>query len=196
MLDAPDLTSDLSAAAATSTGLTSLRRLPRAGRFILRCRGRVIEAAGRAFGTPLPQARCRASNEAGRAALWLGPDEWLLLLPDRETEQCAAVLERALIGSPHSLVEVSDRQCAFEVIGPHAATVLNTGCPLDLDLSAFPAGMCTRTVLGKTQIVLWRVAARQFHVEVWRSFADYAIALLEEGMREFQVCESPRFGVA
>jgi sarcosine oxidase, subunit gamma len=56
---------------------------------------------------------------------------------------------------------------------------------LDLDLSAFPVGMCTRTVLAKAEIVLWRTSQDVFHVEVWRSFADYVSRFLAEVAREF-----------
>jgi heterotetrameric sarcosine oxidase gamma subunit len=35
-------------------------------------------------------------------------------------------------------------------------------------------------VLGKCDIVLWRTGAAAFHVEVWRSFADYASRFLAE----------------
>jgi sarcosine oxidase, subunit gamma len=63
--------------------------------------------------------------------------------------------------------------------------LLNAGCPLDLDLSAFPVGMCTRTVLAKAEIVLWRTSQDVFHVEVWRSFADYVSRFLAEVAREF-----------
>jgi sarcosine oxidase subunit gamma len=60
---------------------------------------------------------------------------------------------------------------------------LSAGCPLDLDLAAFPIGACTRTVLGKTEIVLWRRAQDSFHLEVWRSFATYLTAFLSEAIR-------------
>jgi len=45
-------------------------------------------------------------------------------------------------------------------------------------------GMCTRTVLGKADIVLWRTGPDSFHVEVWRSFADYVARFLTEAARE------------
>jgi sarcosine oxidase subunit gamma len=83
---------------------------------------------------------------------------------------------------PHSLVEVSDRQVAVIVSGEGAELVLSAGCPLDLDITAFPVGACTRTVLGKTEIVLWRRADGMFHLEVWRSFAAYLAAFLEEAI--------------
>jgi sarcosine oxidase subunit gamma len=74
---------------------------------------------------------------------------------------------------PHSLVEVSDRQVGLVVNGPEAEAVLAVGCPLDLDQAAFPVGMCTRTVLSKAEIVLWRTGPQTFHLEVWRSFSAY-----------------------
>ncbi len=134
-------------------GSAALTALPPASRFVLRGRPRAIEAAGPAFGAVLPQVACRAAVAGeGKAALWLGPDEWLLLAPPANGPALAAALERAMDGLPHSLVDVSQRQVGIAVSGPDAAAVLNAGCPLDLDLSAFPVGMCTRTVLAKAEI--------------------------------------------
>jgi sarcosine oxidase subunit gamma len=73
---------------------------------------------------------------------------------------------------------------AFAIAGPQAATVLAAGCPLDLDPAAFPVGMCTRTVLAKAEIVLWRRADDSFHLEVWRSFAAYVSGVIAEAARE------------
>ena len=70
--------------------------------------------------------------------------------------------------------------------GPHAATILSGGCPLDLDLAEFPIGMCTRSVFAKADIVLWRTRADAFHLEVWRSFSGYVTGLLSEIAREFE----------
>ncbi|MEP4423029.1 MAG: sarcosine oxidase subunit gamma, partial [Nitratireductor sp.] len=42
----------------------------------------------------------------------------------------------------------------------------------------------SRTVLGKVEIVLWRIGEQTFHVEVWRSFAEYAYAFLAEAARD------------
>ncbi len=155
-----------------------LAPVPPAARFILRVRPAAQTAAGEAFGGPLPTIACRAATEGARAALWLGPDEWLLISPD-------APDFTALAGVPHSLVDVGHRQAGITVSGPRAAAALNTGCPLDLDEAAFPVGMCTRTVVAKTQIVLWRTAPETFHVEAWRSFLPYVCGYLAEASREF-----------
>ena len=71
----------------------------------------------------------------------------------------------------------------FKLAGPRAARTLNCGCPLDLDMAAFPVGMCTRTVLEKSEIILWRTGPDEFQIGVWRSFAAYVRGLLEEGGR-------------
>ncbi len=161
-----------------------LRTLAPATRFILQGGPTARAAAGEAFGVPLHESPCRANSLGNRAALWLGPDEQLLLGPAADTQILAAALEAALTGIAHSLVDVSQRQIALQVSGPHASAILNTGCPLDLDLARFPAGMCTRTLLGKAEIVLWRTGAAEFHLEVWRSFSDYVLGWLREANQD------------
>ncbi|CAH2598961.1 Sarcosine oxidase gamma subunit [Rhodovastum atsumiense] len=161
--------------------------LPAATRLSLRGGSEVVDAADAAFGLTLPRAACRASTAGDRAALWLGPDEWLLVVPEGEETALVARLEAALANTPHAVVDISHRQVAFAISGPEAEAVLNTGCPLDLSPEAFPVGMCTRTILGKCQIVLWRTAPDTFRVEVWRSFAAYVRQFLHEAALEFHV---------
>jgi sarcosine oxidase, subunit gamma len=162
-----------------------LRTLPPAARFILRGSQSVITTAGSAIGLLIEQTTCRASRAGAYAALWLGPDEYLLLGPEVDARGFALALERALGAAPHSLVDVSHRQTALEISGAHAADILNSACPLDLDVAAFPPDMCTRTVLAKAEIVLWRTAPDVFRIEVWRSFTDYVARFLDAAAGEF-----------
>jgi sarcosine oxidase, subunit gamma len=141
-------------------------------------------AAAQAFGVELPATACRATSHGSRSALWLGPDEHLLLAPDGETAGIEAALALALAAQAHSLVDVSHRQVGIRVHGPHAAWLLEAQCPLPLDLRGFPVGMCTRTLFGKAEIVLWRPTSEVFRLEVWRSFSLYVVQLLHEVARE------------
>jgi sarcosine oxidase, subunit gamma len=153
-----------------------VKLLPPMERRILRGRPAALAATGRALGVDLPQrGRTTATNDC--TALWLGPDEFLLLAPSG-ANACWSALEDALAGLPHACVDVSQRHAALEVAGERADLALNAGCPLDLELEAFPEGHCTRTVFGKAGIILWRTATDRFHVEVWRSFASYVTQLL------------------
>ena len=155
-----------------------VRPLPLATRLLLRAKSDVMSIAVSALGLPFAETACRAVSKSARSALWLGPDERLLLAAQSELTELQDLLSKALAGRAHSLVDVSHRQCALEVSGPEAGLLLNCGCPLDLDPSAFPVGMCTRTVLGKAEIVLWRTAGHSFHLEVWRSFVPYVSKVL------------------
>lgn len=164
-----------------------IRRLPPAARFILQGGRSVREAVGKAFALALPEDACRAHADSERAALWLGPDEQLLLAPAGQTQHLQAELAAALQGLAHSLVDVSQRQAAIAVGGPRARDMLASGCPLDLDPGAFPVGMCARTVFAKSEVVLWRRSAEEYHLEVARSFLDYVF----EWMREVNRSDYP-----
>ena len=162
-----------------------LKPLPPAGRWVLHGAPAARALAAPAWGVAFSEEACRAVVAGPRATLWLGADG----------ESHAAVapsLERALAAEPHALVDVSHRQFALEISGPHAATLLSAACPLDLDLRAFPVGMCTRTVLAKADIVLWRTGQTTFHLEAWRSFAAYVSGLLGEIAHEFYGDIQPR----
>jgi sarcosine oxidase subunit gamma len=161
----------------------TLAEAPPAARFILRGAEAVRLACGMVFGAEPPSQLGPAGEGAGRAALWLGPDEWLLIADSADAAGVAEVLESVLEGTAHSLVDVSHRQIGLIASGPAAARVLNAGCPLDLDLRAFPVGFATRTLFDKAEIVLWRRAQATFHVEVWRSLAPYLAASLAEAAR-------------
>lgn len=161
-----------------------LRSLPVATRFILHGDAEARRRAATVWGVAGSEDSLRAEISAGRASLWLGPDEYLLIDSgeasglDTHTADLARRLEAALGTVPHALVDVSHRQIGIEVHGVHAAELLYGACPLDLDISRFPVGMCTRTVFAKAEIVLWRTGEQSFHIEVWRSFSDYVTGLL------------------
>jgi sarcosine oxidase, subunit gamma len=139
---------------------------------------------GQAFGIPLPETPCRAATLADRAALWLGPDEWLCVAPEVERLSLRAAVMTAIGGRSAALVDVSQRSLALCIDGAAGVDVLAAGCPLDLDLSMFPVGMCTRTLFAKAEIVLWRQKPDTFYVEAWRSFMPYVKALLAEAARD------------
>jgi sarcosine oxidase subunit gamma len=149
------------------------------------------DAAARAavhpvWGVAFSEEACRANTGTTRATLWLGPGEYLLLdFAGAWASSLVDALEAAMADVPHALVDISHRQFAFEIRGPHAATILSGACPLDLDLAQFPVGMCTRTVLAKADITLWRTRTDVFHIEVWRSFAGYVTGVLTEIAAEF-----------
>jgi sarcosine oxidase, subunit gamma len=156
-----------------------------AARLLLQGEAAARAAAAAVWGVEFSEQACRACMRGSRATLWLGPDEHLLWQESRDAALPIEELERALADHAHSLVDISHRQTALEISGSHAPAILAGACPLDLDLRRFPVHMCTRTVLAKAEIVLWRTAPEVFHMEVWRSFQTYAQELLREIGREY-----------
>jgi sarcosine oxidase, subunit gamma len=182
--------------------LAWLTGLPPAARFAFHGGAAARAAVHSVWGVAFSEEACRANAHSTRATLWLGPDEYLLLDfgggqpsgSEPRTDELSAgasastlfdALDSAMADVPHALVDISHRQFAFEMTGSHAATILCGACPLDLDLAQFPVGMCTRTVLAKADITLWRTRADAFHLEVWRSFAGYVAGVLTEIAAEF-----------
>lgn len=153
-----------------------------AARISLRAGQDAVASLSRALGVRLPTApKSSATSKAGdRAALWLGPDEWLVI--DMAGGDLIADCARAR--ALHSAVDVSHRNTAILVAGGGAEDTLSAGCPQDLSPAAFPVGACSRTVLGKVEVVIWRAGETAFRLECWRSFSDYAFALLEEAARD------------
>ncbi|WP_295810687.1 sarcosine oxidase subunit gamma [uncultured Nitratireductor sp.] len=160
-------------------GITLVRAEP-ATRLSLRASKPALKTLSKALGLDLPQRPKSVAANAGRTALWLGPDEWLVI--DETGSDLVAAC--APVAAFHSAVDVSHRNTAVLVSGPRVETVLNAGCPQDLSLDAFPVGACSRTVFGKAEVVLWRTDNEMFRVECWRSFSDYVFMLLEAAARD------------
>lgn len=154
--------------------------LPPAERISLRAPEASVAALSKALGLTLPKKPKTSASKAGRTALWLGPDEWLVI--DEAGKDPLA--DCATVAALHSAVGISHRNIAISVTGPAAEAAINSGCPQDLSLDAFPVGAASRTILGKTEIVLLRTAEDAFRVECWRSFSDYVFTFLSEGARD------------
>ncbi len=148
-------------------GLT-MTPAPAAERLSLRAADDAVEALGAALGIALPTRPGASARADGLAALHLGPDEWLVIA-DSGSDLAARLPDGAL----YSAVDVSHRNTALILEGAKAQAVLNSGCPRDLSIAAFPIGACARTILAKCEIVLLREEESRFRVECWRSFSDY-----------------------
>ena len=168
----------------------AMRLVPPATRLSLRMDAKLASAAGRPADFDLAQPinvlrETQTAQGAARLSARLGPDEWLLLAnSDGGTfDSLSENLTTDLGVAAHTVVDISHRNIAIELTGDDAADVLNSGCPLDLADSAFPAGTATRTLFAKAEIVLLRQGSDQrpiFRIECWRSFGRYLHAHLRD----------------
>ncbi|ULR44637.1 sarcosine oxidase subunit gamma [Rhizobium sp. K102] len=153
---------------------------PAASRVALRAPAESLTALTKALGLTVPNAPKTSSRAGARSALWIGPDEWLVI--DEDGADLMAVLSG--LRAVHSATDVSHRNVAIIVSGPGAEKTLAASCPQDLSHSSFPVGAASRTIFGKAEIVLLRTDEQTFRVECWRSFSDFVFGLLNEAAHD------------
>lgn len=119
----------------------------------------------------------------GPRALWLGPDEWLVVAADGEP---LVALRAALEGRHAAVVDVSDSRTVIALSGPRARDVLAKGCPLDLHPRVFASGRCAQTLLAKAHVILHQIDdAPSYEIYVHRSCTDYLWSWLEDASTEY-----------
>jgi len=127
---------------------------------------------------PLPIEPNMAVDDGRRAALWLGPDEWLILgPPGAAAAEIVAELGAAFAHVDRSVVDVSANRVAIELTGPGRFDLLAHVCPLDLDSRVWANGRCAQTLLGRAQVIL-QERTETTGILVRPSFADYVVDLL------------------
>jgi sarcosine oxidase subunit gamma len=139
-----------------------------------------------ALGFALPTEPNTVAGDASRAALWLGPDEWLVVAPEGTEGALEQALRGAIAGAHGSVVDVSANRTLLELEGPVAREVLSKGCSLDLHPRRFGTGQCAQTALALAQIILWQVTDGPcYRILVRCSFAPYLAEWLVDAMAEY-----------
>ncbi len=142
----------------------------------------------RALGFALPVEPNTVSGGDGKRALWLGPDEWLIVTPQDEKAAVADALSEALSGVFSSVTDTSGGQTLITLSGARAREVLAKGCSLDLHPRAFGEGMCAQTIVAGANVILrWAGTEPSFDLIVRRSFADYLAQWLYDAALEYGV---------
>ncbi len=145
--------------------MAELTRLSHAPMIAVRCRLADLGALPMA----LPTTANRFQVAGGCTAIWMSPDEWLLI-----NEDGGAIKRFEAAAAEHDIavVDVSGNRVGYRLDGEGAAAMLARGCSLDLD--RFAVGQCAGTMLARAQVVLLkRSDAPVFEIYPRRSFAHY-----------------------
>jgi sarcosine oxidase, subunit gamma len=143
-------------------------------------------AAAGVVGCELPATPNRAAAGNGLTALWLGPDEWLIVgAPGREA-MLASALRQALAGQHVAVVDVSEARTVIVASGPRIRDALQKGTPLDLHPRVFQPGHCAQTGLSKANVIIHQLDdTPRYDIYVANSFADYLWNWLERAATEY-----------
>jgi sarcosine oxidase subunit gamma len=136
--------------------------------------GPLVEALTDALGLALPLTpNTVALGQADRRALWLGPDEWLVVAPDGQAAALEQSIRSGFGGAFGSIVDVSASRTVLHLRGSAARDLLGHGIPIDLDPRRFPPGTCAQTLLAKSRVIIEHSQDEAFHLFVHNSFASY-----------------------
>jgi len=136
------------------------------------------------LGFALPVVPNTTTAKDTRRALWLGPDEWLVVGPDGQQETLVQALRNGLNGAFGSIVDLSAHRTVLEIRGVGARALLRHGVPIDLDERSFGSGRCAQTLLAKAQVIIERREEQAFHIFVRVSFASYVADWLLDAAAE------------
>ena len=120
---------------------------------------------------PFPEIPNTASASDGLELYWIAPERWLLRSAIENEDHMLEMTQPNSAPVDISIVPVSDTFRFFEVIGPDAGEIISTACPLDHDISVFPANGVSYTNIFGIKGLLIRIEDG-FEIAVESSFAD------------------------
>mgnify|MGYP006421085227 CR=1 FL=1 len=148
--------------------------------------------AGESFkkvtGVALPQTPNTFTAGEGIEALWLGPNEWQIVIHDSRPEagrEWTAKLRDAMQGYVCAVVDISNAQGIIGLTGPMAREVLERAVTLDMHPRTFKPGEVKQTIFGKhTGVTIQlRDDTPTFDIYTRRSFPEYVWRYLEDSAR-------------
>ncbi|MGY5116783.1 sarcosine oxidase subunit gamma [Streptomyces sp. 900105755] len=169
----------LAAVTRSSRGALRLAELPFLAQVNVRldAKSPAADAVGLTLGLQLPLEPDTVVHAGEVTAVWLGPDEWLVVGRPGTEHDLESRIRTAAGDAPGAVAvtDVSAQRTTLLVGGPRARDLLAHGCALDLHPRAFGPGRCAQTVLARTQVVL--VAREETRAGFWvlvrSSFAGY-----------------------
>lgn len=144
-------------AAGKRDGVVLRTRTPMAVQQVIARRGRsadVVAAARRILGVELP-AKPRIASIGTVAALWSGPDQWLLMAEGAGAGDLAERCRRAFEGIGAS-IDQSDSRVHLSLGGPNVRDALAKLIGIDIDARVFPVGEAAMTVIAHIPVHVWR----------------------------------------
>jgi sarcosine oxidase subunit gamma len=186
----------LRARAASQTGVLQEAEIvlaERPHRCQINLRGNVVDpafvdAVRQATGLALPQAPNSVARAGELRALWLGPNEWLVIGPAGRETDLSRSLRTSLTGQHAAVTDVSEARSCILVAGPKARELLARGISLDLHPRVFGPGRCAQTGLAGANIFLEQIDDRPgFEISVLNSFTDHLWRWLERAGEDYRI---------
>ncbi|MCL3882896.1 sarcosine oxidase subunit gamma family protein [Marivita sp. GX14005] len=171
---------------ASFDGLVKIEEL--AGQGMITLRGDLGDTAitgpvREVFGVDMPGQRGTAFAD-GKGALWMSPDEALLLCDYDEAQKLADDLAAKLSDVHALVVNTSDARSVFRLKGRALREVLAKLAPVDMSPGTFEPGEVRRTRMAQVAAAFWMDDAGTARVVCFRSVAAYMFGILSSAADE------------
>jgi sarcosine oxidase, subunit gamma len=128
------------------------------------------DGAASALGIRLPEKPCTFTRSGAVKALWLAPDEWMIVAPRARLVPLLRGLGKALSGIRSQVVDTSGGYTEIVVQGRNVSDVISHASVYDLQ--RLGEGRVVGTTFGKSAVYMYR-EDNGVCLLVRRSFADY-----------------------
>ena len=139
---------------------------------LVRLRVPLVEAARAAVALRLPTDPMRWSG-SDPAALWIGPDQWLLVGERLSSEEIISACGTQLADILHAATDSSDALTCFMLEGSSARMLLAMVSGIDFHPELVGPAHCVRTRIAKLAVVVRALGDERFEIFVDRSASRY-----------------------
>lgn len=155
------------------------------GKINIRCKPAFHKKLSKLTGLETAVANNKFAATKSRFAVWLSPDETLLLTEaGAEAALTKQILDEAGT-SPIAVNDITDALTSLHLKGPAVRAVLAKGCALDLHKDHFVAGDCAQTTFSHAGVTLLAVGEDEMIVICRTSFTEYTVAYLCDAALEY-----------
>ena len=145
-----------------------------------------ITAIGKSLNMILPiEANTSTSGET-LTALWLSPDEWMLVSNDTVSEDSNAYdVEDNLINNISkvnlgAVTDVSDQFVMINIKGSKVFDLLSTGSPFNFNEFKNKKGSVVQTILSHIDVIIHLTEINEVNLLVRRSFSEHLYSWLND----------------
>ena len=145
-----------------------------------------ITAIGKSLNMILPTEANTSTTGETLTALWLSPDEWMLVSNDTVSEDSNAYdVEDNLINSISkvnlgAVTDVSDQFVMINIKGSKVFDLLSTGSPFNFNEFKNKKGSVVQTILSHIDVIIHLTEINEVNLLVRRSFSEHLYSWLND----------------
>ncbi len=144
-----------------------------------------LNGSKKSLGIALPLEPNTVSSKKDIRALWLAPDEWLII-SSKPADGYLDKLAKELDGQHVAYTNVDANRVVLQISGSNKHEVMMKSCEMDLHPEVFGTGQVVQTLLAGVPVIIEQVDDDSFLVYIRNSFAKFCSEWLVDAFEEFK----------